>query len=250
LNKTRHDIGREEFLKETFKWKEQYGGTICSQLRRVGASLDWSREAFTMDERLSKSVTEAFVLLYEKGLIYREDRLVNWDCTLTTAISNIEVEYKEIEKKTKLSVAQREKKKYEFGALVSFAYIIEDSKDEIVVATTRPETMLGDSGIAVHPEDERYKEFVGKNVIHPFNGRKIPIIADKMVDPKFGTGAVKITPAHDFNDFECGKRHNLSRINILNDNGTLNENGYPYTGMDRLDARAVIIKALEEKEII
>lgn len=248
-NKTRHDIGREAFLKETFKWKEEYGNSICKQLRRVGASLDWSREVFTMDEKLSKAVTEAFVRLFEKGLIYREDRLVNWDCTLTTAISNIEVEHREIEKKTKLPVAGREKKKYEFGALVSFAYLVEDSTEEIVVATTRPETMLGDTAIAVHPDDERYKNLVGKNVIHPFNGRKIPIIADKMVDPKFGTGAVKITPAHDFNDFECGKRHNLPRINIINDNGTLNENGYPFTGMDRLDARQVIIKALEEKKL-
>jgi valyl-tRNA synthetase len=248
-NKTRHDIGREAFLKETFKWKEQYGHTITNQLRRVGASLDWTRECFTMDEKLSKAVNESFVLLYEKGLIYREDRLVNWDCTLTTAISNIEVDHKEIEKKTKLSVANREKKKYEFGALTSFAYIVEGTNEEIVVATTRPETMLGDSAIAVHPDDKRFKHLVGKVCVHPFNGRKIPIIADKMVEIEFGSGAVKITPAHDFNDFECGKRHNLPRINILNDNGTLNENGAPWTGVDRLDARALVIKALEEKKL-
>lgn len=249
--KSRFDVGREAFLKKTFEWKEQYGSTICKQLRRVGASLDWSRECFTMDDKLSAAVKEAFIRLKEKGYIYRATRLVNWDCTLTTAISNIEVEHRDIEKTEKIRVAGR-KKKYEFGFLFSFAYPIIDppigcTMKEIVVATTRPETILGDTAIAVHPNDSRYKELVGLFCQHPFQDRKIVIVADSMVDMAFGTGAVKITPGHDFNDFECGKRHKLALINIMNDDGTLNENAKPFTGIDRLDARELVMKAIEEK---
>jgi len=190
-NKTRHDYGRESFIKEVFKWKEEHGDIICKQLRRTGASLDWSRECFTMDDKLSKSVKESFIKLYEKGYIYRATRLVNWDCTLNTAISNIEVDAKQIEKETKMSIAGS-KKKYQFGVLTEFGYKIENSDDMIIVATTRPETMLGDTAIAVNSKDERYTKFHGKYAIHPIDGRKIPIICDDiLVDPKFGTGAVK-----------------------------------------------------------
>lgn len=242
--KTRHNIGRENFISKVWEWKNEKGSHITTQLRRLGSSLDWNREVFTMDDNLSKAVTEAFVRLYEKGEIYRSNRLVNWSCTLNTAISNIEVKHLELEGTTKLSVPGYEKK-IEFGSIWSFAYPIEgEDGREIVVATTRPETMLGDTAIAVHPEDERYKDVVGKFVIHPFNQRKIPIIADSMVEMGFGTGAVKITPAHDPNDFEVGKRHNLPFINILNDNGTINENGFPYEGKKRFDVRYEIIDAL------
>jgi valyl-tRNA synthetase len=184
-------LGREDFLKEVFKWKEEHGNIICKQLRRTGASLDWTRECFTMDEKLSKSVQEAFLQLHEKGYIYRATRLVNWDCTLNTAISNIEVDHVEILKETKMTVGNS-KKKYQFGVLTEFIYLVEDTNEKIVVATTRPETMLGDTGVAVHSKDERYQKFHGKFVIHPFNGRRIPIILDDiLVDPKFGTGAGK-----------------------------------------------------------
>jgi len=250
--KTRHDYSREDFLKEVWKWKEEYGNTIINQLRRVGASLDWTRECFTMDEKRSKAVTEAFVRMFEKGYIYRATRLVNWCPALKTAISNIEVDDLEFTGTKKISVPGHDpKKKYEFGCLVSFAYKVENSDEEIIIATTRPETMLGDTAIAVHPNDERYKHLHGKFVIHPFNGRRIPIICDEvLVDPTFGTGAVKVTPAHDPNDFECGKRHNLEFINILNDDGTINENGAPFTGMMRYDARTEVVKALEEKKLL
>ncbi|KAK1584519.1 hypothetical protein Q3G72_033689 [Acer saccharum] len=233
---------------QVWKWKNEYGGAILGQLRRLGASLDWSRECFTMDEKRSRAVTEAFVRLYKEGLIYRDIRLVNWDCVLRTAISEIEVDHIEIKEKTQLKVPGYENP-VEFGVLTSFAYPLEGGLGEIVVATTRVETMLGDTAIAVHPEDKRYSHLHGKFAIHPFNGRKLPIVCDEiLVDPKFGTGAVKITPAHDKNDFETGKRHNLEFINIFTDDGLINRNGGPdFEGMPRFKARVAITEALQKK---
>ncbi|KAL5811450.1 hypothetical protein ACOSQ4_028018 [Xanthoceras sorbifolium] len=247
-NLTRHDVGREEFVSEVWKWKNEYGGTILGQQRRLGASLDWSRECFTMDEKRSRAVTEAFVRLYKEGLIYRDIRLVNWDCVLRTAISEIEVDHIDIKEKTLLKVPGYENL-VEFGVLTSFAYPLEGGLGEIVVATTRVETMLGDTAIAVHPEDKRYSHLHGKFAIHPFNGRKLPIICDEiLVDPTFGTGAVKITPAHDKNDFETGKRHNLEFINIFTDDGLINSNGGPdFEGMPRFKARVALTEALQKK---
>ncbi|XP_010554365.1 PREDICTED: valine--tRNA ligase, mitochondrial 1 [Tarenaya hassleriana] len=245
---TRHDLGREEFVKEVWKWKNEYGGTILGQQRRLGASLDWSRECFTMDEQRSKAVTEAFVRLYKEGLIYRDLRLVNWDCVLRTAISDIEVDYIDIKERTLLKVPGYDKP-VEFGVLTSFAYPLEGGLGEVVVATTRVETMLGDTAIAIHPNDARYKHLHGKFAIHPFNGRKLPIICDAiLVDPEFGTGCVKITPAHDPNDFEVGKRHNLEFINIFTDDGKINSNGGPeFTGVPRFGAREAVVEALQKK---
>ncbi|EPS67721.1 hypothetical protein M569_07052, partial [Genlisea aurea] len=246
---TRHDLGRERFVAEVWKWKNQYGGTILKQLRRLGASLDWSREAFTMDEKRSAAVTEAFLRLHKEGLIYRDLRLVNWDCVLRTAISDIEVvEYIDIKDITHLKVPGYENR-VEFGVLTSFAYPLEGDSGEIVVATTRVETMLGDTAIAIHPEDKRYSHLHGKYAIHPFSGRKLPIVCDAvLVDMGFGTGAVKITPAHDPNDFEVGKRHNLEFINIFTDDGKINSNGGPdFVGMPRFKARVAVTEALIEK---
>ncbi|XP_039003140.1 valine--tRNA ligase, mitochondrial 1-like [Hibiscus syriacus] len=247
---TRHDVGREEFVNEVWKWKDEYGGTILRQLRRMGASLDWSRECFTMDEKRSKAVTEAFNRLYKEGLIYRDLRLVNWDCVLRTAISDIEVNYTDIKERTLLKVPNYEKP-VEFGVLTSFAYSLEGDLGEIVVATTRVETMFGDTAIAIHPEDKRYSHLHGKFAIHPFNGRKLPIICDAvLVNPSFGTGAVKITPAHDPNDFEVGKRHNLEFINIFTDDGKINSSGgAEFAGMPRFKAREAVIDALQKKKL-
>ncbi|KAJ3336546.1 hypothetical protein HDU93_002610 [Gonapodya sp. JEL0774] len=243
--KTRHDLGREEFLKEVWRWKDESGGRIYEQLRRLGGSFDWDRARFTMDPMLVKAVNEAFIRLHEEGIIYRENKLVNWCTSLKTALSNLEVENEEIDKRTMKSVPDHDpNRKYEFGVIAKFAYPLESGDGEIVVATTRLETMLGDTAVAVHPTDERYKHLHGSFVVHPLNGRKIPIIADEMVDPAFGTGAVKITPAHDYADYETGKRHNLPFINILNEDGSLNENGAPYTGQKRFDVRVAIEKEL------
>ncbi|KAL6524885.1 Valine--tRNA ligase, mitochondrial 1 [Orobanche minor] len=247
---TRHDLGRERFVDEVWKWKNEYGGTILKQLRCLGASLDWSRECFTMDERRSRAVTEAFVRLHKEGLIYRDVRLVNWDCALRTAISDIEVDYIDIKERTLLRVPGYETP-IEFGVLTSFAYPLEEGFGEIVVATTRVETMLGDTAIAVHPDDPRYKHLHGKFAVHPFiNGRKLEIVCDSvLVDMNFGTGAVKITPAHDPNDFEVGKRHpNIKCINIFTDDGKINSNGgSEFEGMPRFKARVVVTQALKEK---
>ncbi|KAL5567797.1 hypothetical protein UlMin_024372 [Ulmus minor] len=246
---TRHQLGRENFVKEVWDWKNKYGGTILQQLRRLGASLDWSRECFTMDEKRSLAVTEAFVRLFKEGLIYRDVRLVNWDCVLRTAISDIEVDYLDIKERTLLRVPGYENP-VEFGVLTSFAYPLEEKElGEIVVATTRVETMLGDTAIAVHPNDKRYQHLHGKFAIHPFNGRKIPIICDAiLVDPAFGTGAVKITPAHDPNDFEVGKRHNLEFINVFTDDGKINSNGgSEFSDMPRFKAREAVTEALKNK---
>ncbi|CAG8502365.1 16095_t:CDS:10, partial [Acaulospora colombiana] len=245
---TRHDIGRKEFIDEVWKWKNLYVNYEC-KMKRLGGSFDWSRSVFTMDEKLSNAVVGTFCRLQEEGTIYRATRLINWCVRLNTALSNLEVENKELTGRTLLSVPGYDpEEKVEFGVLTSFGYPIENSDEKIIVATTRPETMLGDTGIAIHPLDERYKHLHGKFAIHPFNGRRIPIVLDDViVDMTFGTGAVKITPAHDFNDYEVGKRHNLEFINIFNDDGTLNENGSPFQGKKRFHVRKEVVEALKEK---
>ena len=233
-NLTRHDLGREKFLDKVWEWKAQSGGTITQQIRRLGSSVDWSRERFTMDEGLSNAVKEAFVRLHEEGLIYRGKRLVNWDPKLHTAISDLEV------------ISEEEK-----GSLWHLKYPVDGTNEFLVVATTRPETMLGDAAVAVHPEDERYKHLVGKQVKLPLTNRKIPIIADEYVDREFGTGVVKITPAHDFNDYEVGKRHNLPLINIFTRDAALNDNAPEvYRGLDRFVARKKIVADLEAQELV
>ncbi|ORX60537.1 valyl-tRNA synthetase [Hesseltinella vesiculosa] len=246
---TRHDLGREAFIAKVWEWKEKFGSRIHEQFHRLGASFDWDRAAFTMDPKLSKAVVETFVRLHREGTIYRANRLVNWCVRLNTAISNLEVENKELPGRTLLSVpGYDDKEKFEFGVLNEFAYEIEGTGERIVVATTRIETMLGDSAIAVHPDDERYKHLHGKFAVHPFVDRRIPIVTDDIaVDMAFGTGAVKITPAHDPNDYEVGKRCNLEYINILNDDGTFNQNGGPYQGMKRFHVRTKIIEDLKAK---
>lgn len=247
-NKTdRRSMGREAFLQRVWAWKEESGGVISRQLRRLGASCDWSRERFTMDEGLSRAVLKVFVQLYKEGLIYKDKRLVNWDPKLLTAISDLEVVQKEIK-----------------GHLWHLKYPIEGSAEHIIVATTRPETMLGDSGVAVHPEDERYKHLLGKNAVLPLVGRLIPIVADEYSDPEKGTGAVKITPAHDFNDFEVGKRHDLRQINVLDQFGKMQLAGnadflaetkvpaatLALDGLDRFEARKRIVAMLEEQGLL
>ncbi|KAG5962192.1 Valine--tRNA ligase, mitochondrial [Claviceps cyperi] len=245
--KTRHDLGREKFVETVWEWKEDYHKRINKALTHMGGSFDWSREAFTMDANLSAAVAETFVRLHEEGIIYRANRLVNWCTHLNTALSNLEVENKELTGRTLLEVPGYEKK-VEFGVIVHFKYPIEGSDETIEVATTRIETMLGDSGIAVHPNDDRYKHLVGKNAVHPFiPGRKLPIVADEYVEMEFGTGAVKLTPAHDPNDFNLGQKHNLEFINILTDDGLMNENAGAYKGQKRFDVRYSIQDALKEK---
>ncbi|WWD15831.1 valine-tRNA ligase [Kwoniella shandongensis] len=246
---SRHHYGREKFLEKVWEWKEQYQEKITAQMTRLGGSFDWDRVAFTMDDSLSAAVKEAFVLMHEKGLLYRANRLVNWCVYLNTSLSNLEVDQLALTGRTLMNVKGYDaKERFEFGVITSFAYPIEDSDEKIVVATTRPETMLGDTAVAVHPDDPRYTHLHGKYVIHPFNGRRIPIITDAItVDMNFGTGAVKITPAHDPNDFECGQRNNLEFINLMNDDGTYNENAGQYKGMKRFHIRNAIIKDLKEK---
>ncbi len=232
--KTRHDLGREDFIKKIWEWKEQSGGTITSQMRRLGTSPDWSREVFTMDDDLSTAVTEVFVKLHEEGLIYRGKRLVNWDPVLHTAVSDLEVLNEE-----------------EDGHMWHMRYPLADGSGELVVATTRPETMLGDTAVAVHPDDERYQGFIGKDIKLPITGRLIPIIADDYVDMEFGTGCVKITPAHDFNDYDMGKRHNLAMINILTDDAKINDDApEAYRGLDRFDARKQIVADLDSSGVL
>ncbi|KAK1140967.1 Valine--tRNA ligase, mitochondrial [Aspergillus melleus] len=244
--KTRHDLGREAFTERVWEWKHEYHANIKNALRRVGGSFDWSREAFTMDPNLSAAVTETFVRLHEEGIIYRANRLVNWCVALNTSLSNLEVENKEIEGRTLLDVPGYEKK-VEFGVLTHFCYEMDGTKERIEIATTRPETMIGDTGIAVHPDDKRYQHLIGKFAKHPFVDRLLPIVADPEVDPEFGTGAVKITPAHDFNDFNRGKAHNLEFISVMNDDGTFNKKGGPFAGMKRFDARYKVIELLKEQ---
>lgn len=244
---TRHDLGREKFIEEVWKWKNEKGDRIYEQLRLLGVSVDWTRATFTMDPKMSRAVNEAFVRLYDDGLIYRANRLVNWSCTLRSAISDIEVNKMELTGRTLLSVPGYDEK-VEFGVLVSFAYPVEgDEGVEIVVATTRIETMLGDSAVAVHPEDERYKHLHGKFVTHPLLDRRLPIVCDEFVDMNFGTGAVKITPAHDPNDYEVGKRHGLPFINILDDNGYIGKGFGNFSGQKRFHARKTVSEALQAK---
>ncbi len=248
-NLTRHDLGRDEFVKRVWEWKETYGNKITGQIRSLGASCDWGREAFTMDANLSTAVTEAFCKFHEDGLLYRDTRLVNWSCALRSAISDIEVDYEDLEGRTFLPMPGHDpSKKYEFGMITSFAYKVDGSPDqELVVATTRLETMLGDTAVAIHPDDPRYKHLHGKYLVHPFVNRKIPIITDgTLVDMSFGTGAVKVTPAHDPNDYACGKRNNLDFIIMLSEDGTIAATGGQYAGMQRYDCREKIEKDLKE----
>ncbi|THV07564.1 hypothetical protein K435DRAFT_959639 [Dendrothele bispora CBS 962.96] len=246
--KTRHDLGREKFLETVMDWKNDYQGRITNQLYRLGGSYDWNRVAFTMNPALSKAVIETFCRLHEDGVIYRANRLVNWCVRLNTTLSNLEVDQKQLTGRTMLNVPGYDiKERFEFGVITSFAYPIEGSDEKIIVATTRPETMLGDSGIAVHPDDTRYKHLHGKFAVHPFVNRRLPIVCDTMVDMEFGTGAVKITPAHDQNDYEVGMRHKLDFINIMNDDGTFNANaGDKFKGMKRFHARVAVVNALKE----
>jgi len=231
---SRHDLGRDQFIDKIWEWKEESGGTITKQLRRMGASPDWSRERFTMDDGLSNAVKEVFVQLYEEGLIYRGKRLVNWDPILHTAVSDLEV------------ISEEEQ-----GNLWHMRYPLSDGSGHLVVATTRPETMLGDQAVAVHPDDERYQHLIGKTITLPLVGREIPIIADDYVDLEFGTGCVKITPAHDFNDYEMGKRHNLPMLNIFTIDAAINEEApEKYQGMDRYEARKQIVADLEALELM
>jgi valyl-tRNA synthetase len=230
---TRYDLGREKFLEKVWEWKELYADTIREQWAKMGFSLDYSRERFTLDEGLSQAVREVFVSLYEKGLIYRGNYIINWDPAARTALSDIEVEYKEVQ-----------------GALYHLKYETTDGSGSIVVATTRPETMLGDTAVAVHPKDERYKHLIGKSLLLPIVNREIPIIADDYVEKEFGSGAVKITPAHDPNDFEVGKRHNLPQILVMDETGTMNANAGPYQGQDRFDCRKQIVADLKEQGVL
>mmetsp|Transcript_6107 Transcript_6107/g.16564 ORF Transcript_6107/g.16564 Transcript_6107/m.16564 type:complete len:1021 (+) Transcript_6107:92-3154(+) len=245
--KTRHDYGREPFVDKVMEWKEQYGNRITMQLRRLGCSLDWSREVFTMDAPRAASVQEAFVRFHEMGLLYRGVRLTNWCSQLKSAISDIEVDYQDIEKRTRISVPGYERT-IPFGVIWSFAYEFADGSGEIVVATTRPETMLGDTAVAVHPDDPRYAHCHGKMLKHPFVDRLIPVICDaELVQMEFGTGAVKVTPAHDPNDFKCGKRHDLAMITILDDDGNMNAEAGPFAGRKRFDARFDVLAELKNK---
>ena len=225
---TKEDLGREKFLERAWAWKEQYGGRIISQLKKLGASCDWERERFTLDEGCSNAVREVFVRLYQKGLIYRGERIINWCPNCLTSISDAEVVYNESE-----------------GSFWHLRYPVKDSNEFLNLATTRPETLLGDTAVAVHPDDERYKHLIGKSVILPLVGREIPIVADSYVEMDFGTGVVKITPAHDPNDFEVGLRHNLPVINVMTDDAKINELGGKYKGMDRYEARKAIVADLE-----
>ena len=226
---TKDDLGREGFLERAWAWKEQYGGTILEQLRKMGVSCDWSRESFTMDENLTRAVKRVFVNLYSKGLIYKGERMINWCPTCMTSISDAEVEYEE-----------------EAGHLWHISYKTPDGKDEIIVATTRPETMLGDTAVAVHPDDERYTHLIGKTVVLPIMNKEIPIVADSYVEKEFGTGAVKITPAHDPNDYEVGLRHNLEVIKVFTDDAKMTNLVPKYEGMDRIEARKAIVEDLEK----
>ncbi|ETT42725.1 valyl-tRNA ligase [Paenibacillus sp. FSL R7-269] len=230
---SRHDLGREKFLEQVWDWKDQYAQTIHDQWAKMGLSLDYSRERFTFDDGMKKAVSKVFVELYQKGLIYRGKRIINWDPAARTALSDIEVEYKEVN-----------------GHLYHLRYPLKDGSGHITVATTRPETMLGDTAVAVHPEDDRYKHLIGQALVLPIIGREIPVIADDYVDKEFGSGAVKITPAHDPNDFEMGVRHNLPQINVMDEGGVMNEEAGAYQGMDRSDCRKAIVADLKEQGVL
>jgi len=231
--KKRQDIGREAFVEKVWQWKKEYGSKIMNQLRRLGSSFDWERERFTMDEGLSKAVRKVFVDLYNQKLIYRDKYIINWCPRCLTALSDLEAEQKERD-----------------GKLYYMKYPSEDGKSFVTVATTRPETMLGDTAVAVNPKDKKYRKIIGKNYILPLLNRKIPIIADERVESEFGTGAVKITPAHDFNDFEISKTHNLDRINIFTEDGKLNKNAGPYKDLTIMQAREKVLKDLEDQGLL
>lgn len=231
--KTRHDVGREKFLEQVWDWKEHHGSAIIRQLESIGASCDWPRTRFTMDDKYSEAVKEVFVRLYEKGLIYKGEYIINWCPRCHTALSDEEAEHEEKQ-----------------GSLTHIKYPLKDSDEFIVVATTRPETMLGDTAVAVNPKDERYQNVIGKTIILPLVNREIPIIADDFVDPKFGTGAVKVTPAHDPNDFAIGKRHDLPFINIMYEDGRINEQGGDYANLDRFEARKKVVESLKVSDLI
>jgi len=230
---TRHDLGREKFLERVWKWKEQYGNRIIEQLKKLGASCSWSYQRFTMDEGLSRAVKEVFVRLWEEGLIYRGDYIINWCPRCQTALADLEVEFEAVP-----------------GKLWYLKYPFEDGSGYIIVATTRPETMLGDTAVAVNPEDDRYKHLIGKNLILPLVNRVIPIIADKIVDPEFGTGAVKVTPAHDFTDFEIAKRHNLPFVKVINEFGRMTKEAGAYAGLDRFEARKKVVEDLKAQGLL
>ena len=230
----KNDLGRDKFIEKVWEWKNQYGDIIINQLKKLGCSCDWSRNAFTMDDNLSKSVIKVFVDLYKKDLIYKSKKLVNWDVVLKTAISDLEVDQREVNSK-----------------LYHIRYPIENSDEFITIATTRPETMLGDTAIAVNPKDDRYNSLVNKFVTIPLVERKIKIIEDDYADPEQGTGAVKITPAHDFNDYEVGQRNNLEILNIFTSDGKINENApKEFIGLDRFEARKILLKKLKEKDLV
>ena len=230
---SRYDLGREKFLERVWDWKKMYGDRIINQLKKIGSSCDWERERFTMDEGLSKAVKEVFVNLYNKGLIYQGSRIINWCPHCITALSDVEVEHEE-----------------QAGHFWHIKYPIKDSGDFVIIATTRPETLFGDTAVAVNPEDERYKNLVGKMLLLPLTDREIPVVADEYVDKEFGTGCVKITPAHDPNDFEVGQRHNLEQIKVMNDDATMNSYAGKYEGMDRYECRKAMIKDLDEMGLL
>jgi len=230
---SRHDLGREKFVEKVWEWRQKYGSTIIHQLKKMGCSCDWERERFTMDEGLSNAVKEVFIRLYEKGLIYKGKYIINWCPRCSTALSDEEVEHKE-----------------SHGHLWYFKYPFKGGKGYVVVATTRPETMLGDTAVAVHPKDKRYKKFIGKTVILPLMEREIPVVADDFVDPEFGTGCVKVTPAHDPNDFNIGQRHNLTQVNILNTDGILNANAGKFAGLDRFVARNQVVQEMKNLDLL
>ncbi|WP_291319949.1 valine--tRNA ligase, partial [Desulfonatronospira sp.] len=232
--RSRKDLGREEFVRQVWQWKEEYGGKILNQISRIGASVDWSRLRFTMDDGLSRAVREVFVELYEQELVYQGDYIINWCIRCHTALSDLEVEYSEVD-----------------GGLYHLRYPLEDGSGHLVVATTRPETMLGDTAVAVNPEDERYRHLIGKNAVLPFLNRRLPIIGDEYVDMEFGTGCLKITPAHDPNDFELGRKHSLELIQVIDDLGKMTpEAGEEFAGLDRMECRKKILQELKEKGLL
>ena len=230
---TKNDISRDDFLNHAWDWTDKHGGLILNQLKRIGCSCDWTRTKFTLDDEMSDSVTDTFISLFNDGLLYRDKKIVNWDPEAQTTLSDEEVIYEEKQ-----------------GMLYHIAYSIESSKEKVIIATTRPETLLGDTALCIHPEDKRYKKLHGKRVIVPIVDRTVPIITDAFVDQEFGTGCLKVTPAHDPNDYSLGKKHNLEIINIFNDDASINSNGVHYEGKDRIIERKLIVKELEEKRLL
>ncbi|XP_070501915.1 valine--tRNA ligase [Chironomus tepperi] len=247
--KTRHEIGREDFLNETWNWKLEKGCSIKDDLKKLGTTFNWNKEYFTLDPNLSNAVNEAFIRLFEKNLIYRDNSLINWSCALESAISDIEVENLEVTGTTQIAIPNYDKN-VTVGVLTDFAYKIVDSDEEIVVSTTRPETMLGDTAVAVHPEDSRYSHLINKKLYHPYRNEEIPLIFDESVDPNFGTGAVKITPSHDKNDFEIGKRHKLPNISVITENGSIIDNFSQFKGLPRFEAREIILNDLANLQLL